>query len=92
MLHILTQSPYSNDSLASCLRVVGADDMILLTEDAVLAATDRCLWEATHCHVCVLVPDLALRGLESSRLEGITAINFAGFVALTEQHHPIQSW
>ena len=36
-LHLLSHSPFSDSRLSSCLRLLGADDGLLLTGDAVYA-------------------------------------------------------
>ncbi|MGO3534092.1 DsrH/TusB family sulfur metabolism protein, partial [Pseudomonas helleri] len=36
-LHVLSHSPFSDTRLSSCLRVLGTDDALLLTGDAVYA-------------------------------------------------------
>ena len=36
-LHVLSHSPFGDDRLTSCLRVIGANDALLLTGDAVYA-------------------------------------------------------
>ena len=36
-LHVIAHSPFGDDRLASCLRLLGADDALLLCGDAVYA-------------------------------------------------------
>jgi tRNA 2-thiouridine synthesizing protein B len=42
--------------------------------------------------VYVLGPDLAARGLDGKAVEGITVVDYAGFVDLTVNHDRTQSW
>jgi tRNA 2-thiouridine synthesizing protein B len=97
MLHIINKSPLTNGSLDSCLRVAQSGD-ILLIEDAVVAATtgNACaakLQEAmARCKVYVLQPDLDARGLGDRLLEGVSSVDYGGFVELTASNKNCQSW
>lgn len=97
MLHIINKSPLTNGSLDSCLRVAQSGD-ILLIEDAVVAATtgNACaakLKEAMgRCKVYVLQPDLDARGLGDRLLEGVSSVDYGGFVDLTVSNKNCQSW
>lgn len=97
MLHIINKSPLTNGSLDSCLRVAQSGD-ILLIEDAVVAATagNACavkLQEAMgRCKVYVLQPDLDARGLGDRLLEGVSPVDYGGFVELTASNKNCQSW
>ena len=97
MLHIINKSPLTNVSLDSCLGVVQSGD-ILLIEDAVVAATagNACaakLKEAMgRCKVYVLQPDLEARGLADRLLEGVSPVDYGGFVDLAESNKTCQSW
>lgn len=97
MLHIINKSPLTNGSLDSCLRVAQSGD-ILLIEDAVVAATagNACaasLKEAMgRFKVYVLQPDLDARGLGDRLLEGVSPVDYGGFVDLTLSNKNCQSW
>ncbi|MDD4911868.1 MAG: sulfurtransferase complex subunit TusB [Sideroxydans sp.] len=97
MLHIINKSPLSNSSLESCLRVAVSGD-ILLTEDAVYAATSGNAFEGKlreamgRFKVYVLQPDLDARGLGDRLIEGVTGVDHGGFVDLTISNNNCQSW
>ncbi len=97
MLHIINKSPLSNSSLDSCLRVAAPGD-ILLTEDAVYAATTGNAFEGKlreamgRFKVYVLQPDWDARGLGDRRIEGVSAVDHGGFVDLTISNNSCQSW
>lgn len=95
MLHIINQSPFESNILQSCLRLTKANDAILFIEDGVTAALQKPLLEqATQqkINLYALQPDLEARGLLENISPLIKLIDYAGFVELTTQHHPIQSW
>lgn len=97
MLHIINKSPLCNNSLESCLRVVGSGD-VLLIEDAVYAATkgnameDRMRAAAGQIKVYVLLPDLEARGLADRIIDGIASVDYGGFVDLVAANKNCQSW
>jgi len=97
MLHIINKSPLSSSTLESCLRMTSSGD-ILLTEDAVYAATSGNAFESKlreamgHCKVYVLQPDLEARGLADRLMAGVTPVDHGGFVDLTVSNNACQSW
>ena len=97
MLHIINKSPLTNGSLDSCLRVAESG-AILLIEDAVYAATKGCAAEAkirqamSQFKVHVLLPDLEARGLADRIIEGVTTVDYGGFVDLVAGNKSCQSW
>lgn len=97
MLHIINKSPLCNNSLESCLRVVGQGD-ILLIEDAVYAAArgnameDRMRAAAGQMKIYVLLPDLEARGLADRIIDGIASVDYGGFVDLVAANKNCQSW
>ena len=86
MLHIVNKSPFQTHTLQSCLRLAQPGHALLLTEDAVVAATRAGIAslgpEIAALKVYVLQPDLEARGLAGALAEGITPGADAGFVAL----------
>lgn len=101
MLNIVNKSPLDRPSLQSCLRLMGAapqGDALLLIEDAVYAATrghaaaDAIAALAGRCPVYALRPDLEARGVADRVLEGVTPVDYAGFVELVATHPNNQSW
>ncbi len=97
MLHIINKSPLTNGSLDSCLRVAQSGD-ILLIEDAVVAATtgNACAAKLTEAmgrfKIHVLKPDLDARGLGDRLLEGVSPVDYGGFVELAASSKNCQSW
>lgn len=95
MLHTVNKSPFSNNSLESCLRFSQAGDPILLLEDGVYAAqagTDlsRLVEGALQQHeVYAISADLKARAL-SQVIPGVKVCGYEGFVELVEKHtvHP----
>jgi tRNA 2-thiouridine synthesizing protein B len=97
MLHIINKSPLTNGSLDSCLRVAESG-AILLIEDAVYGATKGSVFEGKvreatgKFKVHVLLPDLEARGLADRIIEGVTTVDYAGFVDLVASNKNCQSW
>ena len=97
MLHIINKSPLNNNSLDSCLRVAESGD-ILLIEDAVYAAAKGNAVESkvresmSHLKIHVLLPDLEARGLADRIIEGVSTVDYGGFVDLVANNKNCQSW
>ena len=97
MLNIINKSPTERDALDSCLRTMSGG-AILLIEDAVYAATrghaaEPKLREAmARCKLYALQPDLDARGMGDRLIEGVAAVDYAGFVDLVAEHPSCQSW
>lgn len=95
-LHLLSRSPFGDDSFASCLRLLGADDGLLLTGDAVhalqLGTAPRALLEALPAGqpLFALDEDLAARGLATPAR--VTVVDYAGFVDLSLRFARVNSW
>ena len=98
MLHIVNKSPLERNALESCLRVAQGGGAILLIEDAVYAATrgneaEGKLREAlSRFKVYALAPDLDARGMGDRVIEGVTSVDYGGFVDLVTEHKNCQSW
>jgi tRNA 2-thiouridine synthesizing protein B len=97
MLHIINKSPLANNALDSCLRVAQSGE-ILLIEDAVYAATSGNAFEGKlreamgRFKVYVLQPDLEARGVADRIIEGVSPVDYGGFVELTTTNKNCQSW
>jgi tRNA 2-thiouridine synthesizing protein B len=97
MLHIINKSPLTNGALDSCLRVVESGS-ILLIEDAVYAATRGSAIEGKmrdamgSFKIHVLLPDLEARGLADRLMDGVSGVDYGGFVELVAQNKNCQSW
>ena len=98
MLHIVNKSPLERSALDSCLRVAQDGGAILLIEDAVYAATSgneaegRLRDALSRLKVYVLAPDLEARGMQQRVIEGVTSVDYSGFVDLVADHKNCQSW
>ena len=105
MLHIVNKSHAETSSLQSCLRLAKAGSALLLIEDAVYAATvagaagsgiaDAMLSHAADTNadlVYALQPDVEARGMAGKLVDGVTAVDYAGFVDLVAEHPNNQSW
>ena len=97
ILHIISQSPQQSDAFQSCLRNAGAEDAILLIEDAVHALfyySRLCQQQEklSQLKVYGLSEDALARGAPALELDTVTLIDYDGFVALTEQYPSSMSW
>jgi len=97
MLHIINKSPLSSNSLDSCLRLASSGDLLLI-EDAVYAAAKGNAMESSlneamkKMKVHVLLPDLEARGLADRIIEGVSKVDYGGFVDLVAANKNCQSW
>ena len=98
-LHIINKSANEYGNLAACLRLIAPDSGILLTEDAIYAAQqDLCeqtglALAMTDHPVYVLTPDLTARGISVDNIaDGITLVDYDGFVTLTTEYDKTLSW
>jgi len=98
MLHIVNKSPAQTTALASCLRLAKNGQALLLTEDAVYAATRSMaatcgLAEAAkRLQVFVLLPDAQARGMAGQLIAETKTVGYDGFVDLVAEHPNNQSW
>jgi len=98
-LHTVNKSPFSTQSLLSCLSHAKDGDSILMIEDGIYGAakgtglTDAMTARLGAVSLYVLNPDLEARGLDASRLiDGIKGVDYAGFVDMAASHDRVQSW
>lgn len=93
MLHIVNKSPALTRSLESCVRLSRPGQSLLLIEDGIYAATRAdALAGLKHLKVYVLQPDVEARGMKGRIVEGVAAVDYAGFVDLVAEHSSNQSW
>ncbi|MDO3382286.1 sulfurtransferase complex subunit TusB [Gilvimarinus algae] len=97
-LHTVNKSPFSNNSLESCLQLCSEQDCILLIEDGAYGAVAHspCAGSlqqasARGIGIYVLQSDAQARGLQDL-LDNIEPTDYQGFVQLSCQHQCIQSW
>ena len=98
MLHIVNKSPSQSRTLDSCLRLAQPGSAVLLIEDGVYAATkgnaDASALHAAcaRLQVYALQPDCDARGITATLAEGITMVDYGGFVDLVAQRATTHSW
>ena len=98
MLHIVNKSHGQTRTLESCLRLAKPGHALLLIEDAVYAAS-RGAAASSHLaealktlKVYALQPDVEARGIAGRLIDGVTPIDYAGFVDLVAEHPNNHSW
>ena len=89
-LHLVQQSPFTHTALASCLRVCGPDDGIVLMHDATYAVLGEHDWPTARIYA--LAEDIAERGLSSKTPAAIKLIDYPALVALCSEHRHSLSW
>lgn len=99
ILHIVNKSPYDRNSLDTCLRLANKGSAILLIEDGIYAArkdggvSEKMTRALSRHAVYALQPDLEARGIDSEHLiDGISLVDYDGFVKLTTEYSKLQSW
>lgn len=95
ILHVVNKSPYDRPSLETATGYMTDGDALLLIEDGVLAAVKagKAASQLKGRNVSVLGPDLDARGIARDKLaDGVTVVDYAGFVDLVEANDKVQSW
>jgi tRNA 2-thiouridine synthesizing protein B len=99
VLHIVNKSPYERNSLDTCLRLAKANSAILLIEDGIYAVqrnsagADKIQQALDNHPVYALQPDLQARGINPDNMvDGISLVDYDGFVKLTTEYDNLQSW
>ena len=98
MLNIVNKSPFQSTSLDTCLRMAQPGQGLLLIEDAIYAATKGSTAEAAIRAACstlkvyALQPDMDARGVTAKAIEGVTLVDYSGFVDLVAQYSTSNSW
>jgi len=93
-LHVLSHSPFGDDRLTSCLRVIGANDGLLLSGDAAYAlqpgTAPFTALSARGLKLFVLAEDAQARALAVP--DWAKAIDYPAFVELSIHHDKVNSW
>ncbi len=99
ILHTVNKSPFEKSAFKSCLDHAKPGDAVLLIEDGVYAATKG---TATAARIAALNGDMSLyalgadlsaRGISNSAMiEGITVVDYSGFVDLVAENDVFQAW
>ena len=99
MLHTVNKSPFERNALSSCLRLAKKGSGILLIEDGVYGALadsvegQKLAARSGDFKLYVLGPDLEARGMaEKPLIDGVTVVDYGGFVDLAAEHDAVQSW
>ena len=98
MLHIVNKSPFQTSTLDTCLRMAQSGHALLLIEDAVYAATSGSAIEERMRQACgtvkvyALQPDLDARGVTAKLIDGVTLVDYGGFVDLVVEHPTSHAW
>ncbi|MCU1731783.1 MULTISPECIES: sulfurtransferase complex subunit TusB [unclassified Pseudomonas] len=92
-LHVISHSPFSDNRLYSCLRLLGPHDGLLLCGDAVYAlqpgSAPLAGLRTLGPRLYVLEEDLQARAITESPA---TAVDYPGFVALSLNYDKVNSW
>lgn len=98
-LHTINKSPFTHNTLTSCLQVCSKEDGILLLEDGVMAglkgapcAEDISAAIAKGIKIFALENDVQARGLAEKIRADIQITTYNGFVQLSLEHRSVQSW
>jgi tRNA 2-thiouridine synthesizing protein B len=97
MLNIVNKSPLDRGSLDSCLQAADGG-AILLIEDGVYGATKGSAGEAKFkaasgkFKLYALSADAEARGIADRMMDGVTLVDYNGFVDLVAEHKTCQSW
>ncbi|WP_025109017.1 sulfurtransferase complex subunit TusB [Pseudomonas sp. H1h] len=93
-LHVLSHSPFGDERLTSCLRVIGAKDALLLSGDAVYAlqpgTAPFTALQSRQVKLWVLAEDAQARAVQVP--DWAKAIDYPGFVELSIHHDKVNSW
>jgi tRNA 2-thiouridine synthesizing protein B len=99
MLHTVNKSPFERNSLQSCIEHAKEGSTILMIEDGIYGAlkgtenSDMVNKAMASLKVCVLGADLSARGIgEDKVIDGITIVDYSGFVDLVSDHDTNQTW
>ncbi|WP_331691460.1 sulfurtransferase complex subunit TusB [Pseudomonas sp. ZY71] len=93
-LHVLSHSPFGDDRLTSCLRLIGSADALLLSGDAVYAlqpgTAPFSALEQRQIKLFVLAEDAQARAIDVP--DWAEAIDYPAFVELSIHHDKVNSW
>jgi tRNA 2-thiouridine synthesizing protein B len=93
-LHVLSHSPFGDDRLTSCLRVIGANDALLLSGDAVYALQPGTApfssLNTRGLALFVLAEDIQARSIATP--DWAKAIDYPAFVDLSIHYDKVNSW
>ncbi|MDH0648059.1 sulfurtransferase complex subunit TusB [Pseudomonas sp. GD03858] len=94
-LHVIAHSPFGDERLSSCLRLLGPQDALLLCGDATYAlkagSEPFAALQAANLgeRLFALAEDLQARALDNPLAK---AVDYAAFVELSLRHDKVNSW
>lgn len=92
ILHTVNKPP-GFPPMASCLQFAAADDVILLLEDGVYhGAAGAAMIAGIDNPVYAIEADVMARGLSGRMQDGVTLVDYAGFVELCTQCKLVKNW
>nr|WP_284060492.1 sulfurtransferase complex subunit TusB [Pseudomonas sp. NW5] len=95
-MHLIASSPFATDALASCVRLLGEGDGLLLCGEAVNALRPQAAASAVlatlpaGCQLFVLEEDALARAIAIEA--PVQSVDYPDFVALTLQFDKVNSW
>ncbi|WP_438299037.1 sulfurtransferase complex subunit TusB [Pseudomonas sp. NMS19W] len=93
-LHVLSHSPFGDERLTSCLRLLGTADALLLCGDAAYAlqpdTAPFSALETRRVKLFVLAEDAQARAVQVP--DWAEAIDYPAFVELSIHHDKVNSW
>ncbi|MCJ8206927.1 sulfurtransferase complex subunit TusB [Pseudomonas sp. RGM2987] len=93
-LHVLSHSPFGDSRLASCLRVLGEQDALLLCGDATYALQPGSVpfdtLQGSGLKLFVMAEDIQARALQAP--DWAEAIDYPAFVELSIRHDKVNTW
>ncbi|WP_339447308.1 sulfurtransferase complex subunit TusB [Pseudomonas sp. EA_5y_Pfl2_R50] len=93
-LHVLSHSPFGDERLNSCLRLLGSADAVLLSGDAVYAlqpgTAPFAALEGRRIPLFVLTEDAQARAVNVP--DWAELVDYPGFVELSIRHDKVNSW
>jgi len=93
-LHVFSHSPFGDDRLTSCLRLIGSADALLLCGDAVYALQPGTVpfttLQSRQIKLWVLAEDAQARAIEVP--DWAETIDYPAFVELSIHHEKVNSW
>ncbi len=98
-LHTVNKSSFDKNSLEACVRLAAKGGSVIMIEDGVYGAMKGTAKSAVvenakgDLSFYVLGPDLKARGIDESKLiDGVTVVDYSGFVKLTVENDKVQAW
>ena len=93
-LHVLSHSPFGDERLTSCLRLLGTADALLLCGDAAYAlqpgTAPFSALETRRVKLFVLAEDAQARAVQVP--DWAEAIDYPAFVELSIHHDKVNTW